>query len=69
MFLCQSTRRCIQEVFCSDVTEERRDESSQRLSDPGCCDGPQVPRQETHSVSTSMGTQVAQNSEIRTGNL
>jgi len=35
-------------LFLRYVTEERRDESSQRLSDPGCCDGPHDPRQGIH---------------------
>jgi len=35
-------------VCYSYVTEERRDESNQRLSVPGCCGGPHVPRQEIH---------------------
>jgi len=59
----------MKEVFCSYVTEERRDESSERLSVPGCCDGPHVPRQEILSVSTSGGTQEEQSACKRTGNL
>jgi len=56
-------------LFLCYVTEERRDESSQRLSNPGCCDDPHVPRQDINSVSTSGGTQKEQSSGKRTGNL
>jgi hypothetical protein len=55
--------------FAHYVTAVSHDESIQRLSDPGYCDGPHVPRQKIHSVSTSIGTQKARSSRKRTGNL